>query len=461
METRKFRNWIVITLGLGVLAAGMLVCTWQVVGPSARANAPDAAAREDVAGGTTAPAKNVSPTSTATRLKVQTAVYPQFSPVAADAEKGEPVLQLCQAAVPYARRPLCGVQCNEGCYCDGHEPKWHDQQHLPFDIYGHGEYVGPARMPHVGLYRIRVDDQLGFTFILSRRYLNGQYKLEVGDRVTVESVTDEALDRNHLISGASSTSDDGQGILVQPDGNITLPLLGQVKAANRTVADLTADLEERYKKFYKVPGITVTPLKVNTQLYDFRDSIDQRFGNGGLGTQVRVTPEGTVQLPGIGSVPVQGLSIPELEAEVNARYRAKYQGLDVTAALVNRAPRFVYVLGEVVTPGVFELNGPTTVMQSIARAGGWNNGGNIRHIVVFRRDENWQLMATRLDLRGAMLGKRPCPADELWVRDGDIVLVPKSALLLADDFIDLVFTRGIYVSFPFNTSLSFNKLSTL
>ena len=60
-----------------------------------------------------------------------------------------------------------------------------------------------------------------------------------------------------------------------------------------------------------------------------------------------------------------------------------------------------------------------------------------------------------------MLGKRPCPADELWVRDGDIVLVPKSALLLADDFIDLVFTRGIYGAFPFNTSLSFNKLSTL
>ena len=377
------------------------------------------------------------------RTTVTAASYPAFASVDMSQHGEQPLLQLCQACVPCAPRPMCGVQCGEGCYCDGHEPKWCDQDVLPFDIYRQGEYVGPARTPHVYEYRIRVDDQLGFTFILSRRYLNGQYRLEVGDRITIESVTDENLNRHHLISGAGSTNDDGQGLLVQPDGNITLPLLGQVKAANRTIADLTADLEERYKKYYKVPGITVTPLKVNTRLYDFRDSIDQRFGAGGLGTQARVTPEGTVQLPGIGSVPVNGLSIDEVEAEVNARYAQTYQGLEVTVGLVNRAPRFVYVLGEVTTPGIYELTGPTTVMQSVAMAGGWNNGGNLRHMVIFRRDENWQLMATRLDLRGAMLGKRPCPADEIWVRDGDIVLVPKSALLVANDFIELVFTRGI------------------
>ena len=42
-----------------------------------------------------------------------------------------------------------------------------------------------------------------------------------------------------------------------------------------------------------------------------------------------------------------------------------------------------------------------------------------------------------------------------------MVIVPKSTILLADDFINLVFTRGIYGVFPMNATLNFAKLSTL
>jgi len=69
-------------------------------------------------------------------------------------------------------------------------------------------------------------------------------------------------------------------------------------------------------------------------------------------------------------------------------------------------------------------------------------------------------VATKLDLAGALYGKRPCPADEVWVRDSDIVLVPKTPILLADDFIELVFTRGIYGVIPFQgVSISLSQLS--
>ncbi|MCR9117560.1 MAG: sugar ABC transporter substrate-binding protein, partial [bacterium] len=76
--------------------------------------------------------------------------------------------------------------------------------------------------------------------------------------------------------------------------------------------------------------------------------------------------------------------------------------------------------------------------------------------------EDWRLMATRLDIRGALLGKRPCPADEIWLRDSDIVVVPQSAILRADNFIELVFTRGIYGVVPFQgITLNFAKAATL
>jgi len=177
---------------------------------------------------------------------------------------------------------------------------------------------------------------------------------------------------------------------------------------------------------------------------------------------VRVAPDGTIQLPALDPILVQGLTLAELKREVDARYAQVVEGLEVTPILVQRAPRFVYVLGEVRVPGRYELVAPTTAMQAISMAGSWNVGAGLSEIVVFRRDENWNLLATKLNLRRAVWGHQPCPPDEIWLRDSDIVLVPKSDLLLATDFIELVFTRGIYGVIPMSgISINFAKLGTL
>jgi len=41
------------------------------------------------------------------------------------------------------------------------------------------------------------------------------------------------------------------------------------------------------------------------------------------------------------------------------------------------------------------------------------------------------------------------------------VIVPKGKILIADEFIELVFTRGIYGVFPLSATINFSKLSTL
>jgi polysaccharide export outer membrane protein len=55
------------------------------------------------------------------------------------------------------------------------------------------------------------------------------------------------------------------------------------------------------------------------------------------------------------------------------------------------------------------------------------------------------------------------PADEIWLRDSDIVVVPKSSLQRADEIIDMVFTRGIYGVMPtfFNYQLNSSGGSTI
>ena len=43
-------------------------------------------------------------------------------------------------------------------------------------------------------------------------------------------------------------------------------------------------------------------------------------------------------------------------------------------------------------------------------AGSWNLGAYLRNVVVLRRGEDWQLMATKLNLRPAVYGREPLPA---------------------------------------------------
>ena len=353
-------------------------------------------------------------------------------------------IRLCQALGPAAPCNICGVDCSgrDACRSRG----WESMRAIAWQAYAQGEYVGHERAAHVEQYRLRVDDELDLTYRLTRDEQRQPYRLNVGDELRVESFTDEALTRD---------------LLIQPDGTITLRLLGQVRATGRTVAQLTEDLEGLYQKFYNIPAITVTPLRVNTKLEDLRASVDRRQGFGGQRQTVKVTPEGTISLPALGSVKAQGLTLSELQRELKERYRAEVKGIEVIPALVQRAPRYVYVLGEVGTPGRFELTGPTTVLQALAMAGSWNVGAHLKQVVIFRRGDDWRLLATMVDLHGALHGKQPCPAGEIWLSDSDVVIVPKSPILVVDDFINLVFTRGIYGVFPMQASINFSKLSSL
>ena len=370
-------------------------------------------------------------------------------------------------ADPAAPHEIWGVDSLSACGPCGAtgEVGWDSRGPIDWQRYAQGEYVGHARTAHVPEYRLRVDDTLAVYYLRTREVLSRPYQLQVGDRVRIESLTAGSTAGLGAGAPAGGADDDlNREVVVQPDGMITLPLVGRIPAAGRRLEALQEDLEEKFEKYYNVPAITVTPIQVNTRLEDLLDTVDSRGGQlGGRQIGVVVTPAGTIQLPALGSVYVQGLTIQEAKQEIDSRYTASIPGVSVTVDLQQRAPRFIYVLGEVVQGGQFELSGPTTAMQAIALAQGWNVGANLRQVVIFRRGDDWRLMATMLDLRGALYGRRPTPADEIWLNDGDIVLVPKTPIEMADEFIEQVFTRGVYAAIPLEIiwGQGFNTVSSI
>lgn len=338
-------------------------------------------------------------------------------------------------------RVLRGVE-DDG-YC--REPQWDDAKPLPWEIFGPGEYIGPVRTAPVTTYRLRVNDLLNFTYYLSREEIDA-YRLQIGDKIRVDSRTESAIARS---------------VEVMPDGRVSLHSLGYVHVAGMTIPELTDLLEHLYRRKagLRKPGIFVTGEEVNTRLRDIQSTvqgnISQQGGNRGIGsigaggiTQT-INPDGKINLVGLRApVCCQGLSVMELQHEINARYREEAPGLTVNVSLQNMAPKSVFVLGEVARPGRHELQGPTRVTQALALAGGATLAGNQREIVMVRHTPQWGAIATKLDLRGFLIGKRPLPSDDLWVRDQDIIMVPRGPIQRINDMISMLFTNGAYAVAP-------------
>lgn len=333
-------------------------------------------------------------------------------------------------------RCMRGVDCLDGGLA---EARWDQTRPLRFDVEGPGGYAGPPRIAHLSTYRLRPGDRLELIYLVTRRQTAGAYQLTPGDEVLIESLTDDDLQRGTL----------DRGLKIQPDGTITLRLLGQVYAAGLTISQLREVLESEYERFYEQPAIDVTPVRTNALAEDIRDAVGGQNGFAQQSLDVTVMPEGVIRLPGIGKVSVQGMSLDELKREINLRYSEVVVGLEIEPLLAQQAPHSVYVLGEVRTPDRVLLDAPTTVLGAIASAGGPLPGGNLRQVVVFRRAEDWRLISTMLDLSGAVYGKRPTPADEIWVRDGDVIIVPEKPIRRFDNWVRLVFTEGIYGVVPF------------
>jgi polysaccharide export outer membrane protein len=330
--------------------------------------------------------------------------------------------------------------------------------------FGQGAYVDPGRTQHVHEYRLRVDDVLDLVYRRTHEE-TGAYQLNVGDRLRIELPPPPGAD-----DGARVAATLDREVVIQPDGNITLPLLGQVRAARLTIDGLVASLVEKHKPFYKdhmARKVTVTPLLIDAKLADLINTVDSRYGAGGQARVARVAPDGTIALPAVGSVSVIGLTLDELRIELSQRYQAAdVRGIEVQPVLQSRAPRYVFVLGEVRTPGRYTLEGPTTAIQAITLAGGVTSAAaaNLKQVVIFRRTGDWQMIGTMVDLfepiiHGSASG---APVNDLWVADADIVIVPKSKILVFDEFVSLVFTQGVYGVLPLQgVSIGFAKTSSL
>ena len=145
--------------------------------------------------------------------------------------------------------------------------------------------------------------------------------------------------------------------------------------------------------------ISVTPVRVNTRLEDLRASVDNRAGIGGQGRHTKIYARGhhCTACDRLSSGARDDAR--RAEGELDAHAIRHVSGMEVTPVLVQRAPRYVFVVGEVkTTQAVIRWKGRRRSCKQLPWPTGlesWSERESGCHI---HRAEDWRLIATMVDV---------------------------------------------------------------
>lgn len=249
----------------------------------------------------------------------------------------------------------------------------------------------------------------------------GEYRVGPEDRLRIDIFGVDDLSREYRVNGA---------------GSLLLPLVGSVRVAGLTLAEVEQVIAEAYAESYlRNPQVSVEVTEFRSQQFTVVGAVSNpRVYNttrqvsliealamaGGISREAgnhvyltdRITDPETRQ-------PVTRTMI--IDVEELMRNAQRYNLMLGESAMIN-VPRggFIYVEGAVERPGAFPQRTDTTVLTALAEAGGLTFEASRQDIRVMRRGERgseWQSMSVNYQQI------RDNPDLDFPLRSGDIVVV--------------------------------------
>lgn len=95
------------------------------------------------------------------------------------------------------------------------------------------------------------------------------------------------------------------------------------------------------------------------------------YGNPDLDATVRVSSDGTILFPLLGQVKIGGLNVSQVADHLAVKLADGYLvNPQVSVFIEEFRSKKAIIIGQVRTPGLYELSGPTSVLELISKAGG-------------------------------------------------------------------------------------------
>lgn len=144
-----------------------------------------------------------------------------------------------------------------------------------------------------------------------------------------------------------------------------------------------------------------------------------------------ISPEGNIQVSGLGPVHLNGMTIKEANSYLQGEFAKIYAGISgdqpssqIKLTLGDIRTIQINVMGEVAVPGTYRLSAFSTVFHALYRAGGVNNIGTLRSIQVVRAGK----VIADLDVYQIIMSGKL--TDDIRLQEGDFILVkPYEALV--------------------------------
>jgi protein involved in polysaccharide export with SLBB domain len=320
-----------------------------------------------------------------------------------------------------------------------------------------------------------VEPTVDFNRLIQSRLHQGVYRLIPGDVLEFRMPT--ILRMLTMETTSNYTDSLGQvgtyACRVNSLGNISLPIIGDIQATGKSVAEIEEEIINAYYPRYvvNVPSVvgmvtqyctgqlSIVGAVINPGIYqchhDEMSLVALMMKAGGVVKEgaavIRVQRAGTAGVSEPIVLPVKGLNIPFADVALADGDTVEVERLNpqvfTVIGLVNRSGTFVY------PPGV-----KYTLLQALAFAGGVNDIAAPEYARIYRQDDRGNIISASFKLRGSM----PVDAASTIIKPGDVVAVEhnfstRSRVLLAQL---LRITAGVNVYATYRMDTSFEDASS-
>ena len=273
------------------------------------------------------------------------------------------------------------------------------------------------------------------------------------DKTTVQPDSGYVLgpDDQIVIRAIDAPEMSDKPIVIGENGNITLPLIGRVKAGSLTVEQLETELNTRLKEYVREPQVSVTlvesrshPVSVfgavtkpgviqlqgRKTLYEVLSMAGgPRDTAGSTLTVTRRRENGDIPLPGASIDPTGQFSVAELNVQEILEGKNPAANIEIkpndVISVSEASSSMIYVVGDVKRAGAFTLGGrpSLSVLNALSLAGGLERTAKPAKARIVRNvpgDMKRQEIA--VNLKQILAGK----AEDIGMRPQDVLVVPSS-----------------------------------
>src|ERR1700744_987220 len=197
-------------------------------------------------------------------------------------------------------------------------------------------------------------------------------------------------------------------------------LLGMTSAAQNIAA--TSAPTDTSSSISATPSASNPGLQQRNPRYKLRkgDSFDVDFAMTPEFNQiVAVQPDGYITLKAIGSMYVEGQTVPELTQTLTNAYTKILHDPVIAISLKDFEKPVFIASGQVARPGKYDLRGDLTITEAVAIAGGFDDKSKHSQVVLFRPMAGGGFQAKLIDVK-KMLASHDL-SEDVQLQPGDML----------------------------------------